>query len=184
MQELINTIEVIRSHKRLRTINARLKNGVMYVHAPVHTPEMELQKVVEKFKKSFARKAKRKELNQTQNLKDIAEKLNREYFEGKLVIGSIEYSTNQNTRFGCCNVKTGRILISHTLAHMPVWVRDYVIVHELAHLIVPNHGSTFHELMTRYKLGERAKGYLMATGCTEKEMEDDNSLNDPTPLQQ
>lgn len=179
--ELINKIEVIRSNKRIRTISARLKNGVMYVNAPANTPEKDLQKVIEKFKNSFARKAKRRELNSTQSLKDISEKLNSEYFKGKLNITSIEYSTNQNSRFGCCNVKTGMILISHRLAQMPNWVRDYVIVHELAHLIVPNHSKAFHELMTRYKLSERAKGYLMAKGYSEQEMEDINTSDDILP---
>jgi hypothetical protein len=180
-QELIYKIEIVRSNKRIRTISARLKNGIMFVNAPANTPEKELQKVIEKFKNSFARKAKRWELNKTQNLKDIAEKLNSEYFEGKLNITSIEYSTNQNSRFGCCNVKTGRILVSHRLAQMRVWVRDYVIIHELAHLIVPNHSKAFHELMTRYKLGERAKGYLMAKGYSEQEMEDENIIDDILP---
>ena len=178
---LITKIEVIRSNKRIRTISARLKNGVMYVNAPTDTSEKYLQKVIEKFKNSFARKAKRRELDSTQNLKDVAEKLNSKYFEGKLNITSIEYSTNQSSRFGCCNVKTGRILISHRLAQMPAWVRDYVIVHELAHLIVANHGKAFHELMARYKLGERAKGYLMAKGYSEQEMEDKNTTDDILP---
>jgi predicted metal-dependent hydrolase len=84
-------------------------------------------------------------LNGNQNLKDIAEKLNKEYFGGRLNIGSIEYTTNQNSRFGCCNIKTGRILISHRLAALPEWVRDYGMVHELAHLIVPNHSKAFQD---------------------------------------
>ncbi len=103
----------------------------------------------------------------------MAERLNRKYFGGRLKIDSIEYSTNQNKRFGCCNFKTGKILISHRLAGMPDWVRDYVIFHELAHLIIPNHSRAFQALAAKYSRKERAIGYLMAKGYEEEEPDTD-----------
>jgi hypothetical protein len=45
---------------------------------------------------------------------------------------------------------------------LPDWVLDYLLVHELAHLEHSDHGPAFHELVGRYPLTERAKGYLMA----------------------
>ncbi len=45
---------------------------------------------------------------------------------------------------------------------MPEWVLDWVLVHELAHLAVPDHGDRFKALVSRYELGERAEGYLIA----------------------
>jgi predicted metal-dependent hydrolase len=41
-------------------------------------------------------------------------------------------------------------------------VLDYVIVHELAHLVVPGHGRKFWGLVDRYPRAERARGWLMA----------------------
>ncbi|MBU2436453.1 MAG: M48 family metallopeptidase, partial [Candidatus Omnitrophica bacterium] len=105
----------------------------------------------------------KQELNQNESLPAQAEKLNQRYFSGKLNIASIEYVTSQNSRFGCCNYKKKAIRISHRLAQMPDWVKDYVIVHELAHLIEPNHSKSFWDIVSRYKLAERAKGFLIAT---------------------
>ena len=165
----ITEIKIIRSPKRKKTVSARLNNGVLAVYAPSGIPDKELQPIIARFKERLLRKNLKKELDRKQDLKEIAEKLNKIYFGGRLQITAIEYSTNQNSRFGCCNLKTGRILISHRLAAMPAWVRDYVIVHELAHLIVPNHSQSFHDLTVKYKLEERAIGYLMAKGYLEEE---------------
>jgi predicted metal-dependent hydrolase len=39
-------------------------------------------------------------------------------------------------------------------------VLDYVLVHELAHLLVPGHGAEFWKWVRRYPKTERAVGYL------------------------
>jgi predicted metal-dependent hydrolase len=57
---------------------------------------------------------------------------------------------------------TASIRVSTRLAAFPDWVLDYVIVHELAHLEVPDHSPAFWKVVDRYPKAERAKGYLMA----------------------
>ena len=49
---------------------------------------------------------------------------------------------------------------------MPAWVLDYVLVHELAHLIEPGHGPAFWALVSRYPRTERARGYLDGVAAT------------------
>ena len=54
----------------------------------------------------------------------------------------------------------GTIRISHRIQEMPDWVVDYVLLHELTHLVVPSHNARFWELVSRYPKAERARGYL------------------------
>jgi len=166
-------VEIIRSNKRKKTISARFTKDVMSVYAPADIPDSELDKIIDKFKKRLHKRKFKRELDKTQGLTAIAERLNEKYFNNRLKIASIEYTTNQNRIFGYCNYKVRKIRISHRLMQMPCWVRDYVIIHEMAHLIEPNHGRAFWDIVYQYKLTERSKGYLMAQGLNVEEEPDD-----------
>lgn len=123
---------------------------------------------VAKMAHRFEAKAKRTALNNEGHLQRRAGELNRQYFDGKLEWNSLEYVTNQNSRYGSCSPKDRTVRISAELAAMPAFVRDYVIVHELAHLVQPNHSPKFWDLVNRYPLTERARGYLMAKGMEDE----------------
>jgi predicted metal-dependent hydrolase len=73
---------------------------------------------------------------------------------------AVSWVTNQQQRWGSCTPSTGVIRLSHRLQPMPVWVVDYVLVHELAHLVEPTHSDRFWQLVERYPAAEKAKGYL------------------------
>jgi hypothetical protein len=49
---------------------------------------------------------------------------------------------------------------------MPEYVVDYVLLHELAHLLVPGHGPRFWALLEAYPRTERARGYLEGVAAT------------------
>ena len=51
------------------------------------------------------------------------------------------------SRWGSCQPSTGRICINTVLALCPPECLEYVVVHELCHLLVPGHGPEFHALM-------------------------------------
>ena len=67
---------------------------------------------------------------------------------------------NQNGRWGSCTPADGTIRISDRVQEMPDWVIDYVLLHELAHLVIANHSAAFWALVGRYPKSERARGYL------------------------
>jgi len=157
-------VKIIRSKRRRRTVNARLVNNLLLINAPLMLSQERLDKIITGFKLKFARKELKTELDKEQNLMDLASSLNEKYFGNKLRLESIEYVTTQNSKFGCCNYRAAKIRISHKIGMMPKWVRKYVIIHEMAHLIEPNHSRAFWDIVSRYKLTERARGYLIASG--------------------
>jgi predicted metal-dependent hydrolase len=91
-----------------------------------------------------------------------AKALARQY--GLQVPSSIRWVDNQESRWGSCTPQDRTIRISSRLVREPVWVIDYVVVHELAHLSVAGHGPRFWRLVERYPLAERARGFLIARG--------------------
>jgi predicted metal-dependent hydrolase len=157
-------VKIIRSKRRKKTVEGRLESGVLVVRAPAGISEAELAPIIDNLKAKVEKKLRRHQQKSDQALETRARELNRRYFGGKLTWQSIRYVTNQNKRFGSCSPSYGTIRISHRVERMPAWVRDYVLVHELAHLIEPNHSRAFWDLVNRYPKTERARGYLMAIG--------------------
>ena len=148
-------VEVIRSKKRKRTVQAYLADGKLRVLVPAGLPPDEESRLIE----SMISKATRKLSSAGVDLIARAKELAKEY--GLPTPSSIEWSDRQLSRWGSCT-PDGRIRISNRLAAMPGWVLDSVLIHELAHLEVPDHGERFRAIVRRYPLGERAKGYLIA----------------------
>ena len=158
-------IEIIRSPNRVRTASARMVDGTLVVRVPDGISAEEERKLVDTLVKRVVRAEKRRKGEKPlPDLKRRAADLNRLYFGGKLQVKEIRWVSNQEKRYGSCTPSTATIRISDRLGTMPLWVLDYVLVHELAHLLQANHSPAFWKLVARYPLTERARGYLMAVG--------------------
>lgn len=158
------SIQIIRSPRRKNTSSAEQVDGRIIVRLPTGLTPREEEAIVAKLVASLERQQRRRDLNASQTLAERAAELNRTYFAGRLRVASIEYVSNQQARFGSCTPSRGTIRISDRLAKMPAWVLDYVIIHELAHLLEANHSPRFWSLVNPYPLTERARGYLIAVG--------------------
>jgi len=162
-------VEVVRSTRRTRTISAAIRDGAIVVTIPARLSRREEEEWVLRMVQRVERAQRKSDRHGDHELEARAAELNRRYFEGTLTLTGIIYVDNQRTLFGSCTPSTGLIRISRRLAQVPRWVEDYVIVHELAHLVYGRHGARFWDLVNRYPLTERARGYLMALGLGDDE---------------
>ena len=155
-------VEVRRSQRRRRTVSAYRDGERVVVLIPDRFSRAEETEWVERM---LARLAAREErIRRTDDeLLARARRLTARYLpdhEHQVLPASVRWVTNQNGRWGSCTPDDGTIRISHRIQEMPDWVIDYVLLHELAHLVVPSHSSRFWDLVARYPKSERARGYL------------------------
>lgn len=73
---------------------------------------------------------------------------------------TVSWVGNQQHRWGSCTPSSGAIRLSSRLRAMPAWVVDYVLLHELAHLVEPTHSAAFWAMVDSYPDSRRAQGYL------------------------
>ncbi|MBW6517161.1 MAG: M48 family metallopeptidase [ANME-2 cluster archaeon] len=167
-------VQVIRSKRRKKTVQAKVDGNRLVVYMPAGLNEKEESELIRKMKTKIENKRTRKALNNDNYLERRADEFNKKYFNGKLVIHSINYVTNQNTRRGSCTPARGSVRISHELAQMPKWVLDYVIMHEITHLEHPDHSRKFWNKVNEYKYTERARGFLICKEIEKSDISDDD----------
>ena len=153
-------VEVTRSERRKKTVQARFIDGVLQVAIPALMTVDEEAHWVGEMERRFGARFNGDRV-------DLIERAARLASRYRLPVPeTIEWSTRQRARWGSASIASGKIRISARLASFPLWVVDYVIVHELAHLVEGNHSPAFWELVDRYPFAERARGYLIARSET------------------
>jgi predicted metal-dependent hydrolase len=158
-------IEVRRSRQRRRTVSAYREGGRTIVLIPARFSADEEQVWVDAMMRRLAAGDRRRRPSDEQ-LAARAADLSRRFLDGLAKPASIVWVSNQNSRWGSCTPADGTIRISGRVKGMPSWVLDYVILHELTHLLQPGHGSEFWALLDSYPRTERARGYLEGVAAT------------------
>ena len=177
-------IEVRRSRRRRRTVSAYRENGRTIVLIPARFTRAEEQQWVATMVDKLDKGDQRRRPSDSQLQKRAAD-LSQRYLGGLAKPTSIRWVTNQHSRWGSCTPSDGTIRISARVKGMPSYVLDYVILHELAHLLAPGHGPDFWRLLTSYKSTERARGYLEGVAATAglDLSEDDDEVVEGAPEQ-
>jgi predicted metal-dependent hydrolase len=182
-------VEVRVSKRRKKTAGAHWEGDRIVVVVPAHLRGAERDEMVETLSRRVARH--RPHLHASdQELERRAAALGRRHLDS-VTPASIRWSPTQNKRWGSCTIATREIRISERLRVAPTWVLDAVIVHELAHLLEPNHSPRFRELERRYPRRQEADAFLegyalglhMPGAGLDDDVEDEADATDdgPTP---
>ena len=166
MEEHFGRVEVVRSARRKKTISAEIVGDTLVVSIPQRLSRAEEHEWVNRMAARMSERRRRDRLNHDGALRRRAAELSDLYLDG-VRPKEISWVETQRSRWGSCSPSDGSIHLSLALADYPSWVRDYVIVHELAHLQVADHSDHFWALVNRYPLTERARGFLIAKGMEE-----------------
>ncbi|RFU21904.1 M48 family peptidase [Geodermatophilus marinus] len=155
-------VEVRRSTRRRRTVTAYRESGRTVVLIPAaFTPAEERRWVAQMVAKLQTREERRRRsLGGDDDLMARARALSLAHLDGVPEPASVRWVDNQQRRWGSCTPADRSIRLSSRLRAMPEYVVDYVLVHELAHLVEPSHSTAFWALVARYPRAERARGFL------------------------
>ncbi len=157
-----------------RTVGLTVRDAQLIVRAPRGTSKKRIDEVVKRHLRWVTEKIKKQQEMQAAApvlTEDDIEALKREaklYFATKLD----EYSrimglkpsrmkiTSAQKRFGSCG-KNGNICFSYRLMLYPEAAREYVVVHELAHLKHFDHSPAFYALVERYLPDYKSRARLL-----------------------
>jgi predicted metal-dependent hydrolase len=165
-------VEVRRSARRRRTVSAYRDGERIVVLVPQRLSRAEETKwvanMVAEVQAREARARHRGARADDTALQRRAGQLAASYLPGGVLPVTIRWVSTMRSRWASCTPADRHIRLSTRLREMPTWVLDYVIVHELAHVLVAGHGSDFWALVSRYPATERARGYLEGHAAAER----------------
>jgi len=173
-------VEVRRSRRRRRTVSAYREDGRTVVLIPAGFTKAQERRWVDAMLGRLADGDRRRRPSDVE-LADRAAELATRYLGGLARPTSVRWVSNQHSRWGSCTPADGTIRISDRLKGMPAYVLDYVLLHELAHLVNPSHDRAFWQLLEPYPRLERARGYLEGVAATTTFVSPDSEdTNEPT----
>ncbi|MDN5857447.1 MAG: M48 family metallopeptidase [Pseudonocardia sp.] len=156
-------VEVRRSDRRRRMVSARREGDTVVVFIPGWMTESEERRWVDEMVRRIERSEEKRRSPARKGddaLLRRSRELSRRHLDGKAAPASVRWVAPMRTRWASCTPDDATIRISERLRDAPGWVVDYVLVHELAHLLEPGHDSAFWGWVHRYPRTERAMGYL------------------------
>jgi predicted metal-dependent hydrolase len=158
-------VEVRRSVRRQRTVTAYREGSAIVVVVPQAMSKTDERRFVDELvRKLLAREARRAFPPGDEALTSRAKDLAKQYLAAQVGFvpepSSVTWVTNQQKRWGSCTPSTRAIRLSHRLQAMPEWVVDYVLLHELTHLVEADHTKRFWRLVECYPDAGRARGFL------------------------
>lgn len=167
-----------RSGRRARTVSAWREGGRTIVAIPARFTRAQEREWVGRMVERLAAQERRRRPSDAQ-LAARATDLSRRYLGGRAAPASVRWSSNQGRRWGSCTPSDGTIRISDRVQGMPRWVLDYVLLHELTHLLQPGHGEAFWAELASYPHTQRARGFLEGCAFARDGLDDGDTGDEP-----
>lgn len=150
-------------YSKRKSVTISVKGGKLIVKAPYHTKKEDIQKILEKHRRwienHLSAAIKKEALENAMTDERISElkRAAKAYFTETAAryasVMGLSYTkitiTSTRGRFGSCSSK-GSICFSYRLMLYPTAAREYVVVHELAHLRHMNHSPDFYAVVKKY----------------------------------
>jgi hypothetical protein len=160
-------VEVRRSRRRKRTVSAYRQGERVVVLMPADLSQAEERHWVATMLERISRQERRRQPSD-EVLLARARELSAHYLDGRAAPRSVRWVDNQAARWGSCTPSNASVRLSNRLQQMPGWVLDYVLLHELTHLVEAGHTPAFWALVGRYPQTERARGFLDGVAHAER----------------
>jgi predicted metal-dependent hydrolase len=144
-------------------VSARREGDTVIVFIPGWMSESEETRWVDEMVRRLERsEARRRSPARTgdEALRRRSVEQSRRIHEGRAEPTTVRWVPTKSTRWASCTPADGTIRVSERLRDAPAWVVDYVLIHELAHLLEHGHDAAFWAWVRRYPKTERAMGYL------------------------
>ena len=146
-----------------RTVSLQIKDGALIVRSPHGVTTDKIDSIIEKHAKWIRNAMERQSLKLKKERSFTDEEIAAMKKEAKRIlcakvsffseIMGLEYGritiTSAKTRFGSCS-SSKNLSFSYRLMLYPEAAIDYVVVHELAHLVHMNHSKNFYDLIAKY----------------------------------
>ena len=160
----------------MRTVTAYRDGDTTVVSIPARFTRAQEREWVHRMLLRLAAQERRRRPSDEQLAARAAE-LSQRYLDGRARPTSVTWSGRQGRRWGSCTPVDGTIRISTRVRGMPRWVIDYVLLHELGHLLHAGHGPDFWAALESYPRTERARGFLEGVSFREERGAEDGSVD-------
>ena len=162
LRERLPDFRVVRSGRRKRSIQAFRQNGSIEIHIPDRlTRKQELEIIPEMIEMVLTREAKSRKSDE--QLMAWAQEVLAEHLSDFDPITERPKSITwraMRERWGSCTTVDKTIRISDRLNSAPLYVLKHVLLHELIHLRISDHGEEFQRLLERNPDSARAESFL------------------------
>jgi len=142
------TLSVEVARKAVKNVNARLRGTTLAVSAPLRMPQSELDKIIPELARRLIRRMAARTINDQEDALALARRVAAR-FPQKIEVAAISFSTTQRARWGSYSRATHSIRLHAALRHMPPWVLESVVAHELAHVVHFDHSPAFWALVAQ-----------------------------------